>query len=147
MQFSAGQDVRLKNYCSRTSFRWRYLSMGCLTQLSTIILRRTSTSHTPLESSRLAELKYAIFSRTGHNSKKLRHSNLFPLTIFKHGLLEGSAILLQYSSISCTKLESSNRRVEMCNFSRILRNWRIRAFESAKTVCVTNVHGHCSMGY
>ena len=74
---------------------------------STTFLYRSSTSRTPLDSSRLAELKYAFFSRTGHNIKKLRHSNLFQLTIFKHGLLEESTILLQYSSISCTKLETS----------------------------------------
>ena len=74
---------------------------------STIFLYRSSTSHTPLDSSGLAELKYTFFSRTGRNTKKLRRSNLFQLTIFKHGFLEGSTILLQYSSISCTKLESS----------------------------------------
>ena len=74
---------------------------------STIFLYHSGTSRTPLDSSGLAELKYAFFSRTGHNTKKLRHSNLFQLTIFKHGLLEGSTILLQYSSISRTKLESS----------------------------------------
>ena len=73
----------------------------------TIFLYRSSTSRTPLDSSGLAELKYAFFSRTGRNTKKLRRSNLFQLTLFKHGLLEGSTILLQYSSISRTKLESS----------------------------------------
>ena len=57
---------------------------------STIFLYRSSTSRTPLDSSRLAELRYAIFSRTGCKTKILRRSNLFPLTIFKHGLLEGS---------------------------------------------------------
>ena len=74
---------------------------------STIFLYRSSTSHTPLDSSGSDELKYTFFSRTGRNTKKLRRSNLFQLTIFKHGLLEGSTILLQYSSISRTKLESS----------------------------------------
>ena len=74
---------------------------------STIFLYRSSTSRTSLDSSELAELKYAIFSRTGRNTKKSRSSNLFQLTIFKHGLLEGLTILLQYSSISRTKLESS----------------------------------------
>ena len=74
---------------------------------STIFLYRSSTSRTPLDSSGLAERKNAFFSRTGRNTKKLRLSNLFQLTIFKRGLLEGSTIFLQYSSISCTKLESS----------------------------------------
>ena len=60
---------------------------------STIFLYRSSTSRTPFNSSGLAELKYAFFSRTGRNAKKLRRSNLFQLTIFKHGLLEGSTIL------------------------------------------------------
>ena len=60
-----------------------------------------------MESYRLAELKYAVFNRTGHNTKKLRHSELFLWTVFKHGLLEGSTILLQYSAITRTPLESS----------------------------------------
>ena len=74
---------------------------------STIFLYRSSTSRTPLDSSGLAELKYVFFSRTGRNTKKLRRLNLFQLTIFKHGLLEGLTILLHYSSISRTKFESS----------------------------------------
>ena len=73
----------------------------------TIFLYRSSTNHTSLVSSGLTELKYAFFSRTGRNTEKLRPSNLFQLTIFKQGLLQGSTILLQYSSISRTKLESS----------------------------------------
>ena len=40
---------------------------------STIFLYRSSTSRTPLDSSGLAELKYAFFSRTGRYTKKLRH--------------------------------------------------------------------------
>ena len=63
-------------------------------------LRRTSKIDTPLESSRLAELKYAIFSRTGHKTKKLQCSKLFLSTVFKHGLLEGSTFLFQYSSMT-----------------------------------------------
>ena len=39
---------------------------------STIFLYCSSTSRTPLDSSGLAELKYAFFSRTGRNTKKLR---------------------------------------------------------------------------
>ena len=42
---------------------------------STIFLYRSSTSRTCLDSSGLAELKYAFFSRTGRNTKKLRHSS------------------------------------------------------------------------
>ena len=36
----------------------------------TIFLYRSSTSRLPLDSSGLDELKYAFFSRTGHNTKK-----------------------------------------------------------------------------
>ena len=80
---------------------------GAAPEGSTIFLYRSSTSCTPLDSSGSDELKYAFFSTTGCNTKKLQRSNLFQLTIFKHGLLEGSTILLQYSSISRIKLESS----------------------------------------
>ena len=38
---------------------------------STIFLNRSSTCPMSMESYRLAELKYAIFSRTGHKTKKI----------------------------------------------------------------------------
>ena len=60
-----------------------------------------------MESYRLAELKYAIFSRTGRKPKKIRRSKLFLSTVFKHGLLEGLTFLLLYSAITHTQLESS----------------------------------------
>ena len=60
-----------------------------------------------MESYRLAELKYAIFSRTGLKTKNLPLSKLFLWTVFKHGLPEVSTILLQYSAITRTPLESS----------------------------------------
>ena len=59
-----------------------------------------------MESYPLAELKYAIFSRTGRKTKKLPRSKLFLWTVLKHGLLEGSTILLQYSSMTRAPLES-----------------------------------------
>ena len=74
---------------------------------STIFLNRSSLGHTSMESCRLAELKYAIFSRTGRKTKKLRCSKLFLSMVSKHGLLEGSTFLFQYSSIARTPLESS----------------------------------------
>ena len=74
---------------------------------STIFLYRSSTCHTSMESCRLAELKYAFFSRTGRKTKKLRCSKLFLSTVSKHGLLEGYTFLFQYSSITRTPLESS----------------------------------------
>ena len=74
---------------------------------STIFLCRSSTCRMSMESYRLAESKYRIFSRTGRNTKKLRCSELFLWTVFKLGPLEGSRILLQYSAITRTLLDSS----------------------------------------
>ena len=61
-----------------------------------------------MESYRLADLKYEIFSTTGYKTKKIRRSELFLGTVFKHGLLEGLTILLQYNAITRTPLESSS---------------------------------------
>ena len=74
---------------------------------STIFLCRSSLGSTAMESCRLPELKYAISSTTARKTKKLRRSKLFLWTVFKHGLLDGSTILLQYSAITCTQLENS----------------------------------------
>ena len=60
-----------------------------------------------MESYRLAALKYTIFSTIGRNTKTLPRSKVFLWTVFKHGLLEGSTILLQYSAITRTPLEIS----------------------------------------
>ena len=82
-----------------------FLSMALkpgLLEGSTFLLQYSSMTRAPLESCRLAELKYAIFSRTGRNTKKLPRSKLFIWTV----LLEESAILLQYSAITRTPLES-----------------------------------------
>ena len=75
---------------------------------STIFLHRSSLGRTSMEGCRLAELKYTIFSRTGRKTKKLPRLKLFLWTVFKHGLLEGLTILLQYSAITGTPLESSS---------------------------------------
>ena len=74
---------------------------------STIFLCRSSTCRMSMESYRLAELKYAFFRRTGRKTKKLPRSKLFLWTVLKHGLLEGSTILLQHSAITRTPSESS----------------------------------------
>ena len=102
-----------KKYSS-FNFLPEYLEKIHLTELydaplegSTIFRYRSSTGRTSLESCRLAELKYAIFCRTGRKTKKLRRSD-FLSTVFKHGLLEGSTFLIQYSSITRTPLESSH---------------------------------------
>ena len=52
---------------------------------STIFLYRSSMSHSPLDSSRLAELKDAFFSRTRRKTKKLRRSNLFSTELAMYG--------------------------------------------------------------
>ena len=57
---------------------------------------------------------------TGRKTKKLRRSELFLWTVFKHGLLEGSTILLQYGAITRTPIgKLSIRRVKICNFPTI----------------------------
>ena len=73
---------------------------------STIFLCRSSLGSTAMESCPLPELKYAIFSSTGRKNKKLPRSKLFLSMAFKHGLLEGSTFLFQYSSITRAPLES-----------------------------------------
>ena len=74
---------------------------------STSFLCRSSLGSTAMESCRLPELKYAIFSRAGRKIKKLPRSKLFLSMAFKHGLLEGLTFLFQYSSMTRAPLESS----------------------------------------
>ena len=74
---------------------------------STIFLCRSSLGSTAMESCRFPELKYAIFSRTGCKTKQLPRSKLFLSMAVKHGLLEGSTFLFQYSSMTRAPLESS----------------------------------------
>ena len=73
---------------------------------STIFLCHSSLGSTAMESCRLPELKYAFFRRTGCKTKKLPPTKLFLWLVLKHGFLEGSTILLQYSAITRTPLES-----------------------------------------
>ena len=96
MQFSAAQDVRLKNYSSfkvlaekLETFRSTEL-YGAALEGSTIFLCRSSLGCTSIESCQLADLKYAIFSSTGCKTKKLPRSKLFLSMVFKHGLLSTS---------------------------------------------------------
>ena len=148
---------KIKKYSSLILFFWpenleKYRSTELydapLEEL-TILLYRSSTSRTPLDSSGLAELKYAFFSRTGRKTKILLRSNLFQLTIFKHGLLEGSTVLLQYSCISCTKFESCPLGELKCAISAgndlILKNKSIQKCRNWH--CETNIRSHCSTGY
>ena len=108
---SAGLAKRRKNYSS-FKFSPENLEKFHSTELydaplegSIIFLNRSSLGRTSMESCRLAELKYAIFSGTGRKTKKLRCSKLFLSTVSK--LLEGSTFLFQYSSITRIPLESS----------------------------------------
>ena len=63
---------------------------GAALEGSTIFLCRSTWGCTSMESCQLADLKYAIFSRTGCKAKQLPRSKLFLSMVFKHGLLEGS---------------------------------------------------------
>ena len=109
---SAGLAKRLKNtaflgfWLKTEKFRSTELNDAPL-EGSTVFLYRSSLGCTSMESCRLAKLKYAFFSRTGCKTKKLRRSKIFLSTVSKHGLLEGSTSLYQYSSITRTPLESS----------------------------------------
>ena len=95
----------LLNFCRKTEkFRSTNLYDAPL-EGSTIFLYDSSLGRMSMESCQIAELKYAIFSRTGRKTKKLRCSKLFLSTVSK--LLEGSTFLFQYSSITCTPLERS----------------------------------------
>ena len=73
---------------------------------STIFLCRSSLGSTVMDSCRSRDLKYAIFSRTGRKTKKLPRSKLFLSMAFKHGLLDRSTFLFQYSSMTRAPLES-----------------------------------------
>ena len=86
------------------------------------IFYRSSLGRTSMESCRLAELKYAIFSGTGRKTKKLRCSKLF-LSMVSKLLYRGidlSISIQLHHPYTVGKL--SIRRVKVCNFSRIERN-------------------------
>ena len=80
---------------------------GAALEGSTNFLCPSSLGSTAMESCPLAELKYAIFSRTGRKNEKLPRSKLFLSMVFKRGLLEGSTFLFQYSPMTRAPLESS----------------------------------------
>ena len=89
----------LEKYCSTEHY-------GAPLEGSTIFLCRNSLDSTAMESCRLPELKYAIFSRTGRKIEKLPCSKRFLSMAFKDGFLEGSTYLFQYSSMTRAPLES-----------------------------------------
>ena len=109
LPFEKGKIYSSFNFLAENLEKFRPTELyGAPLEGSTIFLNRSSPCRMSMESYRLAELKYAFFSRTGRNTKKLPRSKLFLWTVFKHGLLEGSTILLQYSAITRTPLESSS---------------------------------------
>ena len=63
---------------------------GAALEGSIIFLCRSSLGSTSMESCQLADLKYAIFSSTACNTKKLPRSKVFLSIVFKHGLLSTS---------------------------------------------------------
>ena len=137
MQFQQDWQKDKKNYSSFNilaenleKFRSTEL-YGAALEGSTNFLCCSSLGSTAMESCPLPELKYAIFRRTGRKTKKLPRSKLFLCTVLKHGLLEGSTILLQYSAITRTPLESSPlgelKYAISAGYDR-----KIRAFASAK---------------
>ena len=111
MQFQQDwpKDKKLQFFCLGENLdKFRSTEFyGAPLERSTVFLNRSSICCTSMESCQLAELKYAIFSSTGRKTKKLQRSKLFLLTVFKHGLLEGSTFLFQYTSITRVLLEIS----------------------------------------
>ena len=69
MQFSAGQNVRLKNYGAQTFFPLMIFKHGLLEGLI-FLFKYSSISRTKLESFGLGELKIYNFSRIGHTTGK-----------------------------------------------------------------------------
>ena len=110
---------------------------------SKIFLCRRSLGSTAMESCRLPESKYAIFSSTGRKTKKLPRSKLFLSMAFKHGLLEGSTFLFQYSCMTCAPLETSplgELKYAISPGKDVrLKNKSVR--KCKKGYCHTNVHG------
>ena len=95
------------NFLAKNLEKFRSTELyGAPLEGSTFFLCRSSLGSTAMESCRLPELKYAIFSRAGRKTKKLPRSELFLSMAFKHGLQEGSTFLFQYSSMTRAPLES-----------------------------------------
>ena len=105
MQFQQDCPKDKKNYGSfnflaENSEKFRSTELyGAALEGSTIFLCRSSLGCTSMESCQLADLKYAIFSRTGCKTKKLPRSKHFLSMVFKHGLLEGSTSEQMWSTV------------------------------------------------
>ena len=72
------KKLQLFNFLDENLEKFRSTDLnGAPLEGSTIFLNRSSTCQMSMESYRLAELKYAIFSTTGRETKKLPRSKLF----------------------------------------------------------------------
>ena len=98
---SAGLPKRSKNYSS-----FNFLPENLEKFRSTGLYGAALEGSTILSLSQHVNRKLSIswfeicnFSSTGCNTKKLRRSNLFQLTIFKHGILEGSTSEQMWSTV------------------------------------------------
>ena len=143
------KSYRCFNFPAENLERFRSTELyGAPLEGSTIFLYHSSLGHTALESCQLAELKFAIFSRTRRKTKKLRRSKLFLSTVFRHGLLEGSTFLFQYSYIPHTKLERSRlgelKYAISVGYDVRLKNESL--WKGKKWHFTTGAHGHFSMG-
>ena len=108
LPFKKAKNYSSFNFLAENLEKYRSTELyGAALEGSTNFLGRSSLGCTSMESCQLADLKYAIFSRTKCKTKKLLRSKLFLSMVFKHGLLKGLTFLFQYSFITHKKLESS----------------------------------------
>ena len=85
-----------------------------------MFLYRSSLGHTALESCRLAELKWAIFGRTGRKTKKITALEALPIDDLQAWAprgIDNLTSIQRYNPYTIGKL--SIRRVKICNFSWI----------------------------
>ena len=112
MHFSAGQEVRFKNYGAQL-FLSTVFKHGLL-EGSTFLFQYSFITHRKLESSRLSEIKYALLAGYDVRLKKESLRKGERMTFYDrrkwslyYELLEGSTLLFQYSYPSRALLDSS----------------------------------------
>ena len=99
-----------------------FLRLVCWNGLIEIFLCRSSLGSTAMESCRLPELKYAIFSSTGRKAKHYRARSSFyrwPLSMNSYRGINISISIQLHDPYTIGKL--SIRRVKICNVTRIGR--------------------------
>ena len=106
MLFSAGQEVILKNYGTRSCFYLLTVFKHGLLEGLTFLFQYSFITHTKLESSRLGKFKYAISA--GYDvrlqNKSLRKGKK---STFYDRLPEATLLLFRYSYSSRAPLDSS----------------------------------------